>query len=339
MKQTTRIQAIGAALGMLLLILDGKTALSGAAVGLELCMKSVIPALFPFFVLSGMLTGSFSRQSGSLIRPFGALVGIPSGSEILLLTGLLGGYPVGARCVGQATRSGSLSPEDSRRMMAFCNNAGPSFIFGIAAGLFPDAWYGWLLWTIQIISALTVGALLPGKSHNEVLVTSGRAIGITDALAQAIRSIATVCGWVILFRIVLAFLNRWLFWVFPAEFHILLFGVFELTNGCLALNGISNMGLRFLLAAGFLSFGGLCVAMQTFSEGKGMDMSWYFPGKCLQTAVSLWLAAFIQPMFPAGLRLNIPLPILAVPVLIALPVMIFCRIREKSSSIPGKAIV
>ena len=47
--------AAGAA--MLMLILDGRTALTGAAEGIDLCIRTVIPALFPFFVLSPLLMG------------------------------------------------------------------------------------------------------------------------------------------------------------------------------------------------------------------------------------------------------------------------------------------
>ena len=302
-------------------------------------MKSVIPALFPFFMLSALLTGNIGRQTGSVLKPLGKFVGIPAGSEVLFLTGLLGGYPIGARCVADACRRGSLSREDSRRMLAFCNNPGPSFLFGIAAGLFPSAWYAWLLWGIQIVSSMAAGALLPGKSRQSAAISSAGGISITAALMQAIRSMVAVCGWVILFRVLLAFLNRWLFWLFPATFQIVLTGILELTNGCLALDSIDHIGLRFLLAAGFLSFGGLCVTMQTLSEGAGTDTSLYFPGKCLQTLISLWLAALAQNLFPTDLRLQIPPFIVTTPVLICLLVMIFWRIREKSSSIPEKAIV
>ena len=39
-------------LGMLALILDGRTAIEGARQGIGLCLRTVIPSLFPFFVLS-----------------------------------------------------------------------------------------------------------------------------------------------------------------------------------------------------------------------------------------------------------------------------------------------
>jgi hypothetical protein len=39
-----------------MLILDGSTALAGAREGVQMCLYTVIPALFPFFVLSDLLS-------------------------------------------------------------------------------------------------------------------------------------------------------------------------------------------------------------------------------------------------------------------------------------------
>ena len=44
------IQGIVAAVGMLILILDTKTAILGAQNAIELCIFSVIPSIFPFLV-------------------------------------------------------------------------------------------------------------------------------------------------------------------------------------------------------------------------------------------------------------------------------------------------
>ena len=43
-----------AAISFLLLIFDAKTALVGASTGIEMCFRSIIPALFPFLVLWGL---------------------------------------------------------------------------------------------------------------------------------------------------------------------------------------------------------------------------------------------------------------------------------------------
>ena len=71
MKQNNQIYGIGAAVGMLLLILDSKTAVTGAWDGIELCLRTVIPSLFPFFIISAALTSSLAGMKLPLLRPLG----------------------------------------------------------------------------------------------------------------------------------------------------------------------------------------------------------------------------------------------------------------------------
>jgi len=157
-----------AALGLLLLILDAKTGLKGANEGITLCLYTVVPALFPFFVLSALLTSSLTGGKNRLFGLLGKLCRIPEGSEILLATGLLGGYPVGAKSVAQAWEKGWLSQEDARRMLGFCSNAGPAFLFGMLSQVFRNTKALWVLWGIHILSAVITARLLPGDKVQHV---------------------------------------------------------------------------------------------------------------------------------------------------------------------------
>lgn len=295
---------IAAACGMLILILDTQTAVRGATDGIALCIQTVIPSLLPFFVLSILLTSGIMGQPIALLRPVCKLCGIPAGAESLLAVGFLGGYPVGAQCISLACRNGQLNPEQGRRMLAFCNNAGPAFLFGMGMGLFPGRWMCWAIWMIHIFSALAVGAVLPGKSTEAVSPPHTTSGGIAQALQQALRVLASVCGWVVLFRVVLAFAERWFLWMLPQPLQIALYGMTELANGCCTLKDVSCVGLRFVMFCGFLGIGGLCVAMQTHSVCGGIpDIGLYFPGKLAQCGISLLFADILQRMaFPQELR-------------------------------------
>lgn len=305
MRKTNAITAITAALAMLLLILDTKTALSGGREGVELCLRTVIPSLFPFFILSQLLNSALLENPVPLLRPLGRWMGIPEGAEPLLAVGFLGGYPVGAQCIGAACREGRLSPKDGKRMLAFCNNAGPAFLFGIAAALFPKGWMGWALWGIHILSAILTALLLPGKSRGTVPVNRVGRSGLTEALKKSLLIMAQVCGWVVLFRVVLAFLMHWFGWLLPQWGSVLLAGCLEISNGCCMLADIQNVGVRFVFCSGFLAFGGLCVGLQTLSVACDMDTALYFPGKLMQTLLSVSLAMLVQLGFGAELRWNI----------------------------------
>ena len=121
-------------------------------------------------------------------------------------------------------------------------------------------------------------------------MTPGSPLSISAALTNTVRVMATVCGWVILFRVVISFLNRWMLWILPAPARIAVTGLLELSNGCCELTAISDTSLRFILCSGMLAFGGLCVAMQTASVTEGLSLKTFFQGKLMQTCFSLLLA-------------------------------------------------
>lgn len=284
------VPLIGASVGMLALILDSKTALNAAQSAIDMCIKIVIPSLFPFFVLSDLLTSSAARESFPHFRPIGKLLDIPKGAESLLITGFLGGYPTGAKCVAQAYQDGQLSKGAAEHMLPLCSNAGPAFIFGIAGTLFPETWMIWAVWGIQILSTFTVGLLLPivSTKNKSSAPTSWR--NLSQSISSALHACAMVCGWIILFRIITLFAKRWFLFFLPEWSDILVTGVLELANGCLALGNIPSIELRFVLCSTFLSFGGVCVILQTVSVTKGLSIRWYLVGKLIQAGISLVMA-------------------------------------------------
>ena len=293
MRQKLRT-SIPAAIGILVLILDTRTALNGAYQGLELCIRTVIPSLLPFFVLSTVLTSALIGEKISFLRPLGRLMGVDYGAESLILVGMLGGYPAGAQSVSQAYRNGSISKQAAQRMVAFCNLAGPAFLFGIVSGKFSENSAAWKLWGIHLLSAILVAMLLSGKSSNQAALKTGKLITLPEALHRSLKTMALVCGWIILFRVILAFLSLWFLWMLPIPAQVALTGLLELSNGCCDLGRIDNEPLRFVIAAGLLSFGGLCVSMQTASVSQGLSTKNYFIGKALQTLLSVLFAAIVQ---------------------------------------------
>lgn len=284
--------ALAAAIAMLILILDGKTALAGAAEGIDLCVRVVIPTLFPFFFLTPVLVGNLSP---GCLRPFGHWMGLPAGTEGILIPAFLGGYPTGAQAVGRAWQEGNLTKAEAERALHFCSNAGPSFLFGMIAPQFSTPLAPWILWGIHIVSALLVSRTIPKADTNRRASLTLPSVSIQNALSGAVKTMGLVCGWVVLFRIVIVFLNRWVFWLLPSEIRVIFCGVLELSNGCCMLTAISNEQIRFLIASVLLSLGGCCVAMQTSAVIPGLSILPYLKGKLMQTLYSLAFSAMILP--------------------------------------------
>lgn len=275
------------AAAMGILILDSRAAIGYAAEGIDMCIRTVIPSLLPFCVVGMVLTRQL--QSARFLRPVGRMFGLRPGTESILLAGFLGGYPVGAQNTANAWRAGILSEQEADRMLCFCSQPGPAFLFGILGDMF-SLKQCWLLWGIILLGAWLVSRLFPGRD-----VVSGHTMhpisGHPPVIKSAVAAMANICGWIILIRIVIGFLARWFLWILPNPVSCALSGMLELTNGCLALRSIANPQLRFILAAGMLSFGGICVTLQTHSLIQGLSIRSYVTGKLLQAMICILLAA------------------------------------------------
>ncbi len=339
MRRKQKLLTICSALAMLTLILDSSTAIKGAQEGITLCLQSVIPSLFPFFVLSGILTSSLLGAKVRILQPIGTLLGIPQGGESVFLVGLIGGYPLGIRTIHQFHTAGSISAQDARRMAAFCSNAGPAFLFGMAGAVFQSRWIPWALWGIHILSAMATALVLPGGSRGSVRTVKASPLSPVSALRQSLTAMASVCGWVVLFRVVIAFAQRWFLWLLPTPAAVLVTGLMELSNGCCSLSQIPDEGLRMILCSAMLAFGGLCVAMQTVSVGEGLDLSLYLPGKLLQTGVSVVLSLWVVWLVPTFGKSTDMVWILLAGSGVTVCFSIILRKMQKCCSIPTPAVV
>ena len=226
-----------ALLAMLVLILCSKTAIAGGQEGIEICLRTVIPSLFPFILVAQYLCGNLSGQNIKILHPMEKLCRVPDGSGGLLITGFLGGYPVGASSIYSAWKSGQLTHSQGQRMLGFLNNAGPAFIFGMGTALFSNPLIPWVVWVSHILCAVFTAMLLPREKRPSQIENKPREVTLVHCLKNTIQVLAQVCGWVILFRIMLAFLFSIQGGVTP-EIKATVAGTLELTNGCLLLQTI-----------------------------------------------------------------------------------------------------
>ena len=281
------------------LLWDAAGAAEAVRRGTELCLASVIPALFPFFVVSSLLVSlGAGRAARILERPFRALFRCGGAGAAAFLLGMIGGYPVGASTVAALVRRGDVSLAEGQRLLAFCNNAGPAFIIGVAGlTVFGSAHTGAYLYLIHITAAMAAGFLLRGRRA----VTGGTyhppaRPGLISAFLSAVQGAASamgrVCAFVVFFLVLLSLTERLTGPLPPGAA-----GFLELTNGVLRL---SPTRTGFITAAALLGWGGLSVHCQTASvlDGTNVPLDRYFLGKALQSLLSALLAAAVWHVIP-----------------------------------------
>lgn len=286
---------------------------------LTLCLELIMPSLFPFFVLSGLLNrlGLPSLLGELLSVPASRLFRVSGPGASAFFIGITGGYPMGASYIADMLERGQVSPEEASRLLAFCNNSGPAFIVGaVGAGVFHSAGVGLLLYIIHILSALITGVLLrPKEAVSGVSCTVETHESIKTALPEAVRqsviSTLNVCGFVVCFTVLTGLLDAWGLFSGLAgaiaarsglELHFIraaLTGVLELGSAVGAMQGLSATPLNLGLAAAILGWGGISVHFQTAAVLADADIKTapHFRGRLMSAATGAVLGYILGAVF------------------------------------------
>ncbi len=119
-------------------------ACSYSALALQLWFEKMIPTLFPFMVLSGLIVRLDLGKTIALpVYPLiGSIFRISRTMCTTLLTGFLFGFPLGAKTIAEQYSLGQLSKPQAQYLLSFCNNIGPVYLLSFALpllGLSDDA--------------------------------------------------------------------------------------------------------------------------------------------------------------------------------------------------------
>lgn len=289
-----RAAAAVAVAAMTALILDSSCASRSALTALELCIKTLIPNLFPLLVLSTLLV---PRLSDLRLPILSKLLGIPNGSEGLFLLGCVGGYPVGAASIAQAVDAG-LSKKTAQTMLGICTLCSPAFLFGVLGPIL-SLKEALLIFLIQLETAFLVAAFRTPTTETYHPIQT--AVDLPTAIRRATSSMSTICAWVLLAGVAAGFLDRWLFPLLPTPLAVTLTGLLELTNGVFSLGPLTP-DLQFMLATVFVCFGGVSVLLQ-IAGLTNLPMAPWIAQKTAQALLGALLAALDLRFGPPALLL------------------------------------
>ena len=286
--------AVFPAAAMAVLLIFSDAAAEAARQSLQLCAASVVPSLFPFLALSSL----FLSCGGGDLLPYwlqhavARLLGCSNAGVSVFFLSLLGGYPTGARLIGQLYRTEQISRAEAEHLLHFCNNAGPAFILGfVGLGQWGSLRLGGYLYLIHAAAAALVAILFrPQHPFPLPKYHAGPAVSFSSALVSAVTDAADtmvqICGFVTFFGTLLG-----LFAQLTGISHPLVLGFAELTAG---ISRLSHSQWDFVSTCFLLGWGGLSVHCQTTAmlSGTGLSLAPHRKGKILQGIFAAFLGFF-----------------------------------------------
>lgn len=310
-----------------LILFFPQRALYASRQGFDLWIKAVFPALFPFFVISTLLKeyGAVDLLSRGVGRAMPALFGCPPQSAYVLFTGLLCGYPAGARAVSELAQEGYLDEASVQRCLIFCNTSGPLFMVGtVGTTLLGSPELGWIIALGHYLSALICGFLTKflirgEKKERAPIVSMQKAAppfgsALKKAVLGAMEAQLLVGGLIVLFNALWALLQEIsIAGTLAQGIHIVLpfipenltsalgAGIMELTVGCnQVVSSAAPTVIKIALCSALVSWGGLCIQAQSMAmlgEVK-IRVGTYWLFKLLHALLAFALVLGFYQLFP-----------------------------------------
>lgn len=283
--------------------------------GLSICGAVIVPSLFPFMLLAGLLAESpLCRHPGRLSEAVARrLFGLPGCCGPAILLGWMGGYPAGMMATAQLYRQGQITREEWRRMSTFCVGGGPGFIIStVGAGLLGSVQAGVWLFLAQMVTALGIGVWQGrGKRHGASSIT--HTLPPRRPFAQVVGDccggLLAMCGFVVLAAMALALVEgvglargtaEWL-GADTGTVSAVFAAVLEVSCGCVAVAGLDGLTPLWLCLT--LSWAGLSVQGQlaaTLPEQRllgGYFWRWRLTHGLLSGGVALLLFHWFPPSY------------------------------------------
>ncbi len=299
-----------------LLLYRPQAAATGISRGLSICTGVIIPTLYPFMILAGLLADSpLCRRPGRLAEWIAVhLFGLPGCCATAVLLAMVGGYPAGALAIGRLKQQGLINHEQASRLTAFGVCGGPGFIVGtVGAGLLNSVQAGLLLYAAQVFACLAIGIWL-GRGHRCPSTPVGTSAlpprrSLAKVVSDTCGALLSMCGFVVLAATVLSMLDaleipRQLAAFTGMDTHhwaAAFAAIGEVSCGCIALAKSTPLA-PFLLSL-TMGWAGLSVQGQLAAALPGMRvLSLRFWGwRLLQGTLAGVVATLLFSLFPRAL--------------------------------------
>ena len=248
----------------------------GAAKGLSLWYKQVLPALFPAMAAASFLISRKSIQA--------ALKHLPFPASAAFLSGFLCGSPMGALTCSGLYASKLLSQRSARWVVCFVQLPSPLFLSGFVASTllalpakmrFIFLLCAYLPFLASFLLCTLLFLLKPAAKYSislekDIQKVASPEPSLNDICDTCLLLLVRIGVLLMFFSILSEFLNS----AAPqSAVQTILIGMLEMTTGIIKISSLNTLSLRYksAICLFLLGFGGICVHIQVRQAWQQSD--------------------------------------------------------------------
>lgn len=257
----------------------------------KLFIAKLFPSSFLFLTLSSLLIDY------KVIEKLGKIIPINANIFILLMS-MISGFPSGSIYIKKLLMENKITLEDANYLIRFTHFPNPIFILGPISFLFKNKKAPIKILLSLIIANLLIALIFYKKKKKspkniELSPTPSFISSLTSATTMSIKSCLLIYETSVFSYLVGKTLTNIL--KPNLLLHIIISGLFDLTNGVFLTSLLSNETIRGIIILIFFSFGGISVNMQIKSIISDTNIKYknFLQGRILQIVLSTTLFLWI----------------------------------------------
>lgn len=266
---------------------------------LNLWVTTLIPSMFPFFVISDILIQYHITNyiPNFIKKTFTKLFHVNDSVITIFFLSLLSGFPSSARNTKTLYEKKLLTKEEASHALIFTHFSNPLFILSTVAVFFlREEKYGYIILIAHYLGNILLGIITRNlqpstPDTNQYTPLSEKSQSFSTILIKSIRSsidtLLLIVGTLTCFLI----LSSLMIYHLKVDLYTssLIKGILEITMGLKSLSLLSISDCyKVVISTMFISFGGLSVHLQVLSQLVDTDISYqpFFIARIFHTLIS-----------------------------------------------------
>lgn len=276
----------------------------GISSGIDLCLSTLVPTLYPFMILCSFFVNSglcdiceniFGKITYFIFRLSGKCA-------VVIFLSMIAGLPVGGKMTLSLYENGKITRNEGQRLLLFCICPGPAFVIStVGFYMLGSEKAGIIIYFSIILSNLITGFISRFFTSKAEVRCEKKASfqegGLSSALVKSVSegsfNMLLVCAWVVLFSCLAGVID-----IFPFSdgVKLFLYSILEITNGCFYASG----KVALPIISGIIAFAGLCGHFQIMSAVLRLKLKikHFLTARIINSALAIIICHFMLQLFP-----------------------------------------